>query len=912
MQSIMIFIGVFSFAFPFLGWISTGLLLSTVFEAETAAGQAFILLMGQPVNWLLLRLLFFMQLLDRDSRYFRRMMITQLFLIVAAPIFYQQTQGIPLLNSFWLAYAAIAGLPLFLDVLNGFLPPGYFRSIFESYLNLVRYGTTYRPSVVKDQGSAQLGNILRAPEVYKNGDYIIGTAMLRLPRLEGFVGGLVQRIIKHRFASFLDAKTAPLLTAKFNGHMLVMSGAGGGKTTSFVIPNIINWSAGSLVCLDPKGEVHAVTSRHRREFHGHDVYKLKPGDPDTDVINILGHIDVYSEEFMALVMEIASWLIPKDESKDGGAEGYFAARAQSLVSVVLAVEICQWHRDRLNGWKREVNGRETDVSRPFPTVYVLREFFYRDMETIKEELRSIYEEIIKPEKADLYQFGIYNHTGNLAQEIATSFGGDEEKAWPNTISTIHAKLVFLMVPSLRKVICGEVEEGGRGRLLDAKRILNGKTSVYICLSIQTMQSTPHAARMIVGPFLKVMYQAEGRKNGDTLFMIDEMQLLGKFDTLHSEAVAQGRGYGIRLCGIAQSQAGLDIKAGEKTTQIWYDNAVVQMYLAVGDIETAKKVSETIGNATVETTTISSGNSVSLGKSGGGLGTGGESTNIQVSKQKRAVLDPNEIKELGRGFAVVIFRTAQPSDEQTRILGNLPLVVGTAYYKMRPEIAPFCDENPYDSDAGAAVPVNNIIDMAFRQWKSLHADEAEYIVEEAFAEAPFDQNGLPNIDTIDVDNFDGEAFIRSLASSDTDVGRYLRNIIEDEEQQRSAAAANPFLEETNMRDMMKDDETDSILAAIDLGDDDPVGGTEDDLALGAFMASPEVVSLPAHDDSSMPFEDSMNLALELADAIADEDDPVTRERYFSELNEIQSSMQSVVDELDELNLALEDEIRKRQG
>lgn len=906
-MSFAVVITVLGFLFPFFGWAVSGFIPLWLVTPETLAAQAFFFLLGQPLNWLVMKGLFFLQVLDKDVRYARRMMVTQIALLVSAPLFMWSEYGVPLLNTWWIAYGLIALTTVFLDVIGHVLPPGYLRSWFESYLNLIRYGTTYRPALIADQGSAQLGNILRAPEVYKNGDYIIGTAMVRLPRMQGVIGSVIQRIMKKRFGAFLDPKTAPLLTGKFNGHMLVMSGAGGGKTTSFVIPNIINWSAGSLVCLDPKGEVYAVTSRHRREFHGHDVYKLKPGDPDSDAINILAHIDVYSEEFMALVMEIASWLIPKEESNGGGAEGYFAARAQSLVSVVLATEICQWHRDKLNGWKRTVSGEVVDVSRPFPTVYVLREFFYRDMETIKGELKSIYDEIIKTENAALYQFGIYNHTGNLAQEIATSFGGDEEKAWPNTISTIHAKLVFLMVPSLRKVICGEVDEDGKGRVLDAKRILNGKTSVYICLSIQTMQSTPHAARMIVGPFLKVMYQAEGRKNGETLFMIDEMQLLGKFDTLHSEAVAQGRGYGIRLCGIAQSQAGLDIKAGDKTTQIWYDNAVVQMYLAVGDIETAKKVSETIGNATVETTTVSSGNSINTGKAGSGLGSGGESRNIQTNKQKRAVLDPNEIKELGRGFAVVIFRTAQPKDEETRLLGNLPLVVGTAYYKIRPEIAPFCDENPYDSEAGAALPVNNIVDMAIRQWRAFHGEREAYAIAEGFKDKPFDQNGLPNLENIDIDDFDGEAFIRELAESDTEIGRYLKEIIIKEEggaamssEQNRSRADWPEIDDPNDYD-----DGESIL---DIMEEEQGQESYSD---ASFMASEAVLGIDVDDELTDDIEDSMNLALALGREIEQAENEETRERLYNELDALADAIERSAEELDSLNEALEREIRERQ-
>ena len=55
---------------------------------------------------------------------------------------------------------------------------------------------------------------------------------------------------------------APFLCSKTFPHALIVAPTGRGKTTGFVIPNLLTWQ-GSAVVLDVKGECYEASARHR-------------------------------------------------------------------------------------------------------------------------------------------------------------------------------------------------------------------------------------------------------------------------------------------------------------------------------------------------------------------------------------------------------------------------------------------------------------------------------------------------------------------------------------------------------------------------------------------------------------------------------------------------------------------------
>lgn len=58
-------------------------------------------------------------------------------------------------------------------------------------------------------------------------------------------------------------------------HLLTIAPPGAGKGTSIVIPNLLTYP-GSVIVTDPKGELYAITARHRQDKLGHKIIVLCP------------------------------------------------------------------------------------------------------------------------------------------------------------------------------------------------------------------------------------------------------------------------------------------------------------------------------------------------------------------------------------------------------------------------------------------------------------------------------------------------------------------------------------------------------------------------------------------------------------------------------------------------------------
>lgn len=69
---------------------------------------------------------------------------------------------------------------------------------------------------------------------------------------------------------------ANYICSKVFPHALIVAPTGRGKTTGFVIPNLLTWQ-GSAVTLDVKGECFEATARHRAA-QGDKVYRFAPTD----------------------------------------------------------------------------------------------------------------------------------------------------------------------------------------------------------------------------------------------------------------------------------------------------------------------------------------------------------------------------------------------------------------------------------------------------------------------------------------------------------------------------------------------------------------------------------------------------------------------------------------------------------
>jgi hypothetical protein len=292
------------------------------------------------------------------------------------------------------------------------------------------------------------------------------------------IGEAYRPDLKPKFAG-----KAPLLRYDGNdgsGHVLVFAGSGGYKTTGTVIPSALEWRSG-LVCLDPSAEVFRLVHQARRAL-GHRVAALNPEDPNADSFNALDWIDISTDRALLDLQAVVGWLC--GETPGERYDDYFKHAARALLGCLLADLVF-----------------DPAIPPERKTLLLLRQRVSRPIPELKELLEAIYA------KGSSYGFGFPAQlAGNLKDITEKQFSGFYGEAGNATS--------WLAIPSLARLVCGQ---GFRTR-----NLLSGKLDVFINLPLKVLQSSPPAARVILGALLNAVYEARGQNNGRMLFLLDEV------------------------------------------------------------------------------------------------------------------------------------------------------------------------------------------------------------------------------------------------------------------------------------------------------------------------------------------------------------------------------------------------------
>jgi type IV secretion system protein VirD4 len=170
------------------------------------------------------------------------------------------------------------------------------------------------------------------------------------------------------------------------------------------------------------------------------------------------------------------------------------------------------------------------------------------------------------------------------------------------------------------------------------------------------------ARVIIGAFLKAIYNRNGDMPERALFLLDEAARLGYMRIIETARDA-GRKYGVTLLMLFQSLGQMrEAFGGRDATSKWFESASWVSFSAINDPETAEYISKRCGTTTVEVGQLSR-TSRDMGSS--------RTRSMQLSQ--RPLILPHEV-------------TQMRSDEQIVLTsGNPPLRCGRAVYFRRPEM-----------------------------------------------------------------------------------------------------------------------------------------------------------------------------------------------------------------------------------
>lgn len=430
-------------------------------------------------------------------------------------------------------------------------------------------------------------------------------------------------------AFFLGYRQGKAVGRVDDRHLVVVAGSRAGKGVSILTPNALCWP-GSLLALDPKGELAKLTAEHRarhamRGGLGQRVHVLNPFPTDasgfpTASFNPLWEIDPVGDDDVA---EKAG-LIADALIVHGGGDTHWTDGARQLVHGVLLYVLTYPKEERhlvtvrqlLTLTHRDVRG--PDVEKPEDGLYLL-----------------------------LAGCGGFNdeRLNLIVKGIGQSFIAKPIKERSSILSTATVQTAFLDSPKLAEVLTTS-----SFALRDLKR---DRVTVYLCLPASYMGTHGRWLRIVVNMALAAMEdQRIPKPDPPVLMVLDEMcTALGHMSSIEKAAGLMA-GYGVRLVSVLQDLTQLKHHYKE-TWETFIGNAGIFLAFGNSDATTLKYLSEKLGSSSIP---VVSQNAQTPSSSMTGA------SGISTSIQRVPLLEPHEIEQAfarERGRMLVLFPGMRP-------------------------------------------------------------------------------------------------------------------------------------------------------------------------------------------------------------------------------------------------------------
>ena len=430
-----------------------------------------------------------------------------------------------------------------------------------------------------------------------------------------------------RFASPADVRRSGLtgkigiIVGKMDDHFLQFPGqqfvllaapTRSGKGVSVVVPNLLNWSH-SAVVLDIKLENFLLTSKFRAS-HGQDVYLFNPYAEDgrTHRWNPLDAISRDPNIRVGDLLAMAGMLYP---ASAGDKDAFWSDTAKNLF-LGLALMVMET-----------------------PNVTLTMGEILRQSSGKGRGLKEYLADEINARAAREQAF-----SGDCLEAL-NRFMSATDNTLANIINSFTAPLVAFANPL--------VDAATAASDFDMAKVRDQKMTIYIGIQPNRLADAALLLNLFFSQLIHVNTKAlpaKGLHDIPCLLILDEFPALGKIRIMTS-ANAFIAGYGLRLLTIVQSVAQLETVYGPKEARTLITNHAMQILFTPREQADANSYSEMLGYYTVKST--SKGRSTNRGFAGGG------SSSENVSDQRRALLLPQELKELSDEEQIIILEGARP-------------------------------------------------------------------------------------------------------------------------------------------------------------------------------------------------------------------------------------------------------------
>src|SRR5882762_10219872 len=137
-----------------------------------------------------------------------------------------------------------------------------------------------------------------------------------------------------------------------------------------------------------------------------------------------------------------------------------------------------------------------------------------------------------------------------------------------------------------------------------------------------------------------------------MMLLDEFTALGRIPII-AEAISYLPGYNVRVVLVIQTPAQLREVYGSHNAEVMLKSLGARIVFAPKDVSDAREISDELGFTTVKARTVNKVASSPLDSGGG------RSKSYNISDERRALLLPQEVKELGTEEAIVFYEGLRP-------------------------------------------------------------------------------------------------------------------------------------------------------------------------------------------------------------------------------------------------------------
>jgi type IV secretion system protein VirD4 len=388
-----------------------------------------------------------------------------------------------------------------------------------------------------------------------------------------------------------------------------------GKGTGVVVPNALNWP-GSLVCVDIKRENWTITAGYRARS-GQACYLFDPFAEDrrTARWNPFSYVSPDPERRLNDLQRIAEMLYPDPPNVDP----FWTASARSLF---LGIALYLFETPSL----------------PATIGEVLRQGMASDDEGFGQHWKRLIE-------------GRNSGTRPLSSQCVRSLYDVIDLA-PVTASSIRKTFTSRLDLWLNPILDAATSAND----FDLRELRKQPMSIYVSVNPDDL----HRLRPVLNLFFQQAIGLQTRElpernpalKHQVMMLLDEFTALGRIPII-AEAISYLPGYNVRVVLVIQTPAQLREVYGIHNAETMLKSLAARIVFAPKDFADAREISDELGSTTVRVRTISKPLGVALDRRGA------RGRSQSVSEQRRPLLLPQEVKELGGEDAIVFYEGMRP-------------------------------------------------------------------------------------------------------------------------------------------------------------------------------------------------------------------------------------------------------------